>query len=102
MAQIDVSQQALLALLDRVQREHGSTVVANFALDEQLNRTEAALAEMTRLRDAALEDAKALRENLKRAHDDNETLRCQLDPSRGDRFRTNKKAADGADEAQRS
>jgi hypothetical protein len=96
MAQLDTTREALLALISRLEREHGQTVIANFALDEQLNRTEAVLVQLIAERDASREDAQGVRQQLKQAQDDNESLRCQIDPSRGDRFRRRKKAEDGA------
>lgn len=76
MAVIDNSRDALLVILERVTREHGSTVVANFALDEQLNRTEAAYLESEKARQFAEADAKAVREQLEVFREENIRLRA--------------------------
>lgn len=92
MAVLDTSREALLLILERTQREHGATVVANFAIDEQLNRTEKALAESNSALAFALEDAKALREQLEVFRAENLRLRALTGDVKAQRTRRRKSA----------
>lgn len=97
MAAIDTSREALLLLISRMEHEHGQTVIANFALDEQLNRAEQTIINLHAQIQTAVNEAQAVRANLNQANADNEELRCQLDPNRGDRYKRKKKVTNGAD-----
>lgn len=97
MATIDISHSALLALVERLQREHGITVVANFALDEQLNRADATIQQLLSLLKDAREDAAAVRAKLQEAYDMVDMLKNRVDPTRAKRVRRVKKVFDGGD-----
>lgn len=85
MAVIDVSREALMVLIERIQTEHGITVVSNFALDLQLNRAEA-LIKALQENSANLNREKAeMQEVINQIRSDNEALKCQLDASRAER-----------------
>jgi len=102
MAQIDTRHEALLRLVQRLQKEYGETSIANFALDEQLNQAEAHIQHLHALDEEKNSTITALFARIKQADEDNESLRKQLDPKRGDRFAGPRKkaAVRGADQDQ--
>lgn len=85
MATIDTSAPALMALIERIQVEHGTTVVANFALDMQLNRAEATI-KMFHENTANLNREKAeMQAIINQLRADNEELKLKADPTRKER-----------------
>lgn len=91
MANINLTPEFSLKLINRLQNEYGATSAANFAMDIMLEEANAAIQHLQQALAESQADAAAVRERLIVSEQNNEELKKQLDPSRGDRFAGPKK-----------